>query len=50
MVEMVEARKNGDKVEQRHDIFSGFLDAALDEQDNEAVLDNEELIGGYPTS
>ena len=50
MVEMVEARKNGDKVEQRHDLFSGFLDAALDEQDNEAVLDNEELIGGYPTS
>ena len=50
MVEMVEARKNGDKIEQRHDLFSGLLDAAQDEQDNGAVLNDEELIGGYSTS
>ena len=44
MLEMVEARKNADKVEQRHDLFSGLLD--------EAVLNNEELTGeyGYSTS
>jgi hypothetical protein len=47
MVEMVEARKNGDKVEQRYDLFSGLLDAAQDELDHGAALSDDELIGGH---
>jgi hypothetical protein len=50
MVEMVEARKNLDKVEQRYDLFSGLLDAAQDESGSEAALGDDELIGGYSTS
>jgi hypothetical protein len=46
MVEMVEARRNADKVE-RYDLFSGLLDMAQDEQGSEGALSNEELIGGY---
>ena len=51
MVEMVEARKNSDKVEQRYDLFSGLLDAAQDEQDSQGALalGDDELIGGYST-
>ncbi|KAH9998677.1 cytochrome P450 [Russula vinacea] len=45
MVEMVEARKNGDKVDQRYDLFSGLLDATQDESGSEAVLGGDELIG-----
>jgi cytochrome P450 len=47
MAEMVEARRNADKVEERYDLFSGLLDAAQDEQAGEGALSNEELIGGY---
>ena len=43
---MVEARKNGDKVEERYDLFSGLLDAAQDELNNGATLNDDELIGG----
>ena len=50
MIEMVEARRDGDKVEQRYDLFSGLLDAAWGEQDSEAAISDEELIGGYSTS
>ena len=50
MVEMVEARKNGEKVEQRYDLFSGLLDAAQDEQDIGAALSDDELIGGCSMS
>jgi cytochrome P450 len=45
MLEMVEARRNVDKVEQHHDLFSGLLDAAQDEPDNGVALSEEELIG-----
>ncbi|KAH9998648.1 cytochrome P450 [Russula vinacea] len=45
MLEMVEARRNADKVEQHHDLFSGLLDAAQDEPDNGVALSEEELIG-----
>ncbi|KAN0113945.1 cytochrome P450, partial [Russula decolorans] len=45
MLEMVEARRNADKVEERYDLFSGLLDAARDEPDSEAALTDEELIG-----
>jgi hypothetical protein len=50
MVEMVEARRNADKVEERYDVFSGLLDAAQDESGREGMLSDEELIGGYPAS
>jgi hypothetical protein len=46
MLEMVEARRNADKVEERYDLFSGLLDAAQDEPDSGAALNDEELIGG----
>ena len=47
MLEMVEARRNADKVEERYDLFSGLLDAARDESNSEAALTDEELIGGH---
>ena len=50
MVEMVEARRNADKVEERYDLFSGLLGAAQDEQDSEAVISDEEVVGGYSVS
>ena len=50
MMEMVEARRDGDKVEQRYDLFSGLLDAAREEQDSEAAISDEELVGKYSTS
>ena len=50
MLEMVEARKNADKVEERYDLFSGLLDAARDEPDSEVALTDEELFGGISTS
>ena len=49
MLEMVEARRNGDKVEERYDLFSGLLDAAQDESYNGAGLNDDELIGWYST-
>ena len=50
MLEMVEARRNVDKVGDRHDLFSGLLDAAQDEPGNGAGLSDEELIGLCSTS
>ena len=50
MLEMVEARRNADKGEQRYDLFSGLLDAAQNELDGEATLSNEELIGAHSIS
>jgi cytochrome P450 len=47
MLEMVEARRNGDKVEERHDLFSGLLDAEQDESDNGSRLSDDELIGWH---
>jgi hypothetical protein len=48
MLEMVEARRNADKVEERYDLFSGLLDAAQDESGGEVALSDDELIGSYP--
>ena len=45
-LEMVESRRNVDKVQERYDLFSGLIDAARDESDSEAALTDEELIGG----
>jgi hypothetical protein len=50
MLEMVEARRNADNVEQRYDLFSGLLDAAQDEPGSEAAISDDELIGGYSIS
>jgi hypothetical protein len=50
MLEMVESRRDGDKVEQRYDLFSGLLDAAQDENGSEAALNDDELMGGYSMS
>jgi hypothetical protein len=50
MLEMVEARRDADKVEERYDLFSGLLDAAQDESGNEAALSDDELIGWYSLS
>jgi hypothetical protein len=50
MVEMVEARRNGDNVEERYDLFSGLLDAAQAEQGSESAISDEEVIGEYSTS
>jgi hypothetical protein len=50
MLEMVETRRNPDKAEQRHDLFSGLLDAAGEEVDDRAVLSDRELVGEYPIS
>jgi hypothetical protein len=50
MLEMVEARRNAGKVEERHALFNGLLDATQDELDSEATLSDEELIGGYLNS
>jgi cytochrome P450 len=43
MLEMVEARRNADTVEQRHDLFSGLLKAA----DDGEALNDDELIGKH---
>lgn len=39
---MIEIRKNADKGEQHHDLFSGLLKAA----DDGEALNDEELLGG----
>ena len=41
MLEMVEDRRNADKGEQRHDLFSGLLEAA----DDGESLNDDELLG-----
>jgi hypothetical protein len=50
MLEMVEARRKSDKTEQRHDLFTGLLDAAEEEPDNGVALSDQELLGKYPMS
>jgi hypothetical protein len=51
MLEMVEARRKSDKTEQRHDLFTGLLDAAaVEEPDNGVASSDQELLGKYPSS
>lgn len=47
MLEMVKARRNTNKVEERYDLFSGLLDATQDEPDDEVAITQEELVGEY---
>jgi hypothetical protein len=50
MLEMVEARGHEAEGEQRYDLFSGLLDAAQDELDPKAALNEEELMGTHSNS
>jgi hypothetical protein len=50
MLEMVEARGHDAEGEQRYDLFSGLLDAAQDELDPKAALNEEELMGTHSNS
>ena len=45
MVEMVDARRSAESKEERHDLFSGLLDAAQDDPDGSVAITEEELIG-----
>ncbi|OBZ67577.1 hypothetical protein A0H81_12404 [Grifola frondosa] len=45
MVEMVQARKTGEKKEERYDLFSNLLDANEEESEGQAKLSDGELIG-----
>ena len=50
MLEMVEARRDVDKVEERYDLFSGLLDATQDETGGKEALSDDELMGWYSLS
>ena len=50
MVEMVDARRSAESKEERHDLFSGLLDAAQDDPDGSVAITEEELIGNYQLS
>ncbi|KAH9074315.1 cytochrome P450 [Lactarius deliciosus] len=45
MVEMVHARRSAETKEERHDLFSGLLDAAHDNPDGSVAITEQELIG-----
>ena len=47
MLEMVEARRNSNDAEERHDLLSSLLNASQEEVDDGAALSVEELIGRY---
>ena len=42
---MVDARRGAETKEERHDLFSGLLDAAHEEPDGGVAITEEELIG-----
>lgn len=44
MLEMVNARKNAEKKEERYDLFSSLLDAS-DDGEGDAKLTDDELLG-----
>ena len=45
MVEMIHARRNAETKEERHDLFSGLLDASDDDLTGNAAITEQELIG-----
>ena len=45
MVEMIDARRNANEKEERHDLFSGLLDAAQGDLDGQPAITEQELIG-----
>ena len=42
---MVNARRSAETKEERHDLFSGLLEAAQDNPDGSVAMTEEELIG-----
>ena len=48
MVELVDARRSADEKEERHDLFSGLLDAAQGDLDGGPAITERELIGNLP--
>ncbi len=47
LVEMIRARKESEKKEERYDLFSSLLDANEEEEDGQVKLQDSELIGMY---
>ncbi len=45
MAEMVHARRSAETKEERHDLFSGLLDAAQGDPDGNVAITERELIG-----
>ncbi|KAI9438703.1 cytochrome P450 [Lactarius indigo] len=45
MAEMVDARRSAETKEERHDLFSGLLDAAHDDPDDGVAITEQELMG-----
>lgn len=45
MMEMIRARREAEKKEERYDLFSSLLDANADECEGEPSLADSELIG-----
>ena len=45
MVEMVDARRNAETKEERHDLFCGLLDASQGDLDGGPAITEQELIG-----
>ena len=48
MVELVDARRSADEKVERHDLFSGLLDAAHGDLDGGPAITERELIGNLP--
>ena len=52
MLEMIRARRSGEKRDEQHDLFSGLLDAADEEAAGRVAISDRELMGKpnhYPT-
>lgn len=45
MREMIQARRQSEKKEERYDLFSSLLDANADDSDGTPALEDKELIG-----
>ena len=45
MLEMIRKRRSGEKREERHDLFSGLLDAADEEAGEKGAISDRELLG-----
>lgn len=48
MLEMIYARRNAEKKEERYDLFSSLLDASEDDSDGQTKLTDQELLGEWP--
>ncbi len=45
MIELVDARRSAETKEERHDLFSGLLNATHDDPDGGVAITEQELIG-----